>query len=520
MVKKAIKTKMHQGVKVAQQGVRVAQHGVSVARGKTKTWLQKVWAAMPKEMRQAISSFKMFMLADNLADSGFQQEVRAELTKQIWPAIKFGMLSIAVFVGVFVVWGGLAPLDSASVAHGHVALSGNHKAIQHLHGGTVEDILVHEGEIVSEGQELMRLDDNEQKAKVESLKKQVWTARAMEIRLLAERMNEEELLFEDPLFEDESSELKEILKTQHAYFKKRISVLHDTVNVLTQRVQQDKERIHSYEHQKEALQKQKAILDKEAEHVYQLFEKGLVSNNRYYDTQRSSAKLIGDEASVSAQIAEIKEKISETELQVIREKNDFSSKVEAELREVQEKFYSLRETLQAEKKKLDQTVIRAPTAGVVHGLQHFTIGGVVAPGSKIMDIVPQDDKLIVEARVSPRDIESVRVGLVARVQLSAFKTRLVPRVDGRVIYVSADRFVDDPRSGMVSSGDMPAKPGEAAYYLVKIELDSDSIARINTEINLQPGMPADVFIVKGTRTFLQYLISPILDSFHRAFKEA
>jgi HlyD family type I secretion membrane fusion protein len=492
-----------------------------VVRKKTKTLAKQAWDMLPKEMHQAVAYINSFMFADTLEKSAFQQEIKEELHRQVKPAVKFGIMAILAFVAFFVIWGGLAPLDSASVGHGHIALSGNHKTIQHLYGGIVEKILVKEGDLVQEGQILMELNYTSQKAKVASIKSQLWTARAMEIRLLAERNYETELKFEDPLFDEKTPDLEQILKTQESYFVARTSLLNDTNSALTRKIQQEKERINGLEHQKEAYAKRRALLDAEAERVNELQKKGLVSNQRFFEMQRQSAEVMGQEAAIGAQILEVKERILEIEIDMLRQRDDFITKVEAELREVQEKLFTLREQLEAEQDILDRTIIRAPSAGIVHGLQHFTIGGVIAPGSKIMDIVPQNDKLIVEARISPRDIESVKVGLTARIQLGAFKTRLVPRIDGKVIYVSADRFVDDPRSGMMAaSSDQPSRPGEAAYYLIKIELDEESISRINTEIKLHPGMPADVFIVKGTRTFLQYLISPIVDSFHRAFKEA
>jgi HlyD family type I secretion membrane fusion protein len=176
-----------------------------------------------------------------------------------------------------------------------------------------------------------------------------------------------------------------------------------------------------------------------------------------------------------------------------------------ELKEVQQQISDLQEKIQASGDILKRTVITAPQAGKVTGLKYHTLGGVITPGAPIMDIVPQDDRLIIEAQVRPQDIDIVHEGLPAKVMLTAYKSRFVPRLEGKVTQVSADRFIND-------------KTGEA-YFLARIEINDGTIAKLTKNIVLYPGMPAEAFITTGESTLLQYMASPIIDSLRKSFKE-
>ena len=246
----------------------------------------------------------------------------------------------------------------------------------------------------------------------------------------------------------------------------------------------------------------------------QLLKKGLERRSNVLQYKRSLEDLLGRQGQVQSAISTASEVIAETKLEMLNIENDFQRGIAEELKEVQVKVYDLRERIIAAKDVLDRTEIRAPSGGVVTDLQYHTVGGVVSQAARIVDIIPQDDKLIIEARVKTQDIDSIYVGLEAKVQLGAYKSRLMPRINGKVIYVSADKIFDE-RGTMVAN---PTEPRD--FYIARIEVPEKEIESINLDIKLQPGMPATVFLVKGERTFLEYMISPIRDSFHKAFKEA
>jgi HlyD family type I secretion membrane fusion protein len=237
-----------------------------------------------------------------------------------------------------------------------------------------------------------------------------------------------------------------------------------------------------------------------------LLKKGLALKPRVNELQSRLDELTGRKAQLETQISNLKQSIAEAELEMLNTETEFQQHVANEYKENHAQLLEIREKYNAAVDRLKRTKIKAPSDGIITDLQYFTVGGVVSPGSKILDIVPQDDTLLVEAEVNPQDIDSIHIGLLARVQLQAYKARLVPRISGEVVYISADVITE-------------RGTGKPPYYIVKVKLSQEEIRSLVADIKLYPGMPASVFIVKGERTFLQYLISPIRDSFYKAFKE-
>lgn len=428
-----------------------------------------------------------------------------DLKKQIHPPIKFAFVVIGIALGIFVLWGIIAPLDSAAVAPGFITLSGNRKTIQHLEGGVIERILVKDGDTVFEGQKLIALNDTTAKARVQIILSQLRAAKATENRLLAEKCKESSVNYNDDIFDITIPEVQKIINTQNELFETRIESIKRKLKILWQKIVQYKEQIKGLQIVASSLEEQNIILKEQVNSIQTVFDKGHANKTELLELKKRFQEIQGRWGEAKAHIATSNESIVETQLQMLDLENDNENKINDSLHEVQSQILSLQEQYEASKDVLERTTIKAPQAGIVTGLQYHTIGGVISPGIRIMDIVPQNDELLVEAHVMPKDIESVKINSIARVQLSAYKTRLVPRVDGEVIYISAD-ILSDPKMG-------------TPYFLAKIKIDPKKLNSINYDIQLIPGMPADVFIVKGERTFLTYLMSPIVDSFHRAFKE-
>jgi HlyD family type I secretion membrane fusion protein len=447
------------------------------------------------------SPFK-YLAASSQLDNG---EEISELTKAIKPISKWGIIITTFVIGFFILWAGFAPLDSASIATGSVVLHENRKTIQHLEGGIISGILVKEGDFVTQGQPLINLNATSATAQQQLLLGQLRAALATEARLVAERDNKEEVDFSSmPLAQDNQNN-DEITSSQKKLFETRRSAITGQVGILQERIKQYNEQVQGLSQQAGEITKQSNLIKEEVKTVAHLLEKGLEQKPRLLALQRRQSELKGESARLLSETATISGSISEVQLQIINVQNEYLKEVMTELKDVQQVVADLREKLLASGDILERTVITAPQSGKITGLQFHTIGGVISPGATIMEIVPQNDKLIVEARVKPEDIDIVKEGLDAKVMLSAYKSRSVPRLEGKVTYLSADRFKDE-QTGMY-------------YYLAKIEINEDEIANLSTDVELYPGMPTESFIKTGESTFLNYLASPIIDSFRRSFKE-
>ena len=453
-----------------------------------------------------LRDIKNFLTAKSPEEAKYLKKIESKLVKHVRPAIVFGAIALAVCFGFFVIWGGLAPLDSAAVAEGTIIVRGNHKTIQHLEGGIIEKIFIKEGQLVREGDELIKLSDTSAKASVHVILSQLRFAKALEKRLLAEEQDAEEVDFSDPILDQDDSEVVMLINNQKALFALNRKAKKVQSDVYSQRILQKNEEIKAQEAKLDAVSSSSAIAKEQLAIVEDLHKKGLEAKTRLLSARDRYDQLAGEIHSTKAIIAKAKEEAYEAELHKLNAENDFYQKVAEKYKENRAHVLELEHRLQAAEDVLERTTIKAPSSGMITGLLYHTMGGVIQQGAKVMDIVPQDDKLIVEAYVMPQFIESLYVGLEAKVQLNAYKSRLVPRVLGEVTYVSADKFVNQ-------------NTGQA-FYNIKVELDEESIESTNTDIKLYPGMPVTVFIVKGSRTFLQYMLSPIVDSFHKAFKEA
>ncbi len=415
-------------------------------------------------------------------------------------------LWIAIFVFVFLGgWAAFAPLDSAAIAPGSVVLDDNKKTIQHLEGGIISEILVKEGDSAEAGQPLIRLSGTTARARQEILGNQLRTAQATSARLIAERDGLEELTFSPELLElQDRPEVQEIMDGQKRLFESRSKAMKGQTDVLQQRIAQLRDEIEGLVAQEKAASAQIKLIKEEIETVQALVDKGQGLKPRLLSLQRKAAELEGNRGEFVALIARAEQAIAENNLQIINTENEHQSEVIALLRETQDTIADLQERVRASEDILERITVTAPQSGVITGLKFHTVGGVVGPGEPIMDIVPLDDRLVVEAQVDPRDIDVVHQGLKARVRLSAFKARFVPPIDGTVKHISADKFIDQAVG--------------KAFYLARVEVDEEQLGALDN-VDLYPGMPAEVLIVTGERTFLNYLVSPITDSFNRAFRE-
>jgi HlyD family type I secretion membrane fusion protein len=415
-----------------------------------------------------------------------------------------GLLVVAAMVGGFAAWSMLAPLESAAVAPGSVSVEFNRKTIKHLEGGIVRHILVAEGETVRAGQLLIELDTTQARAQLELLRGRRAAATARYARLAAERDRHDRIRFPEWLENQRSStHIADIIARQNGIFTARRAAMASQTAILTKRISQLDEEIKGLDGQIKSSRAGLAILNEELSIVAGLVKKGLARRPRMLELRRMETERLGTLSKAIAALARADQRIGETHLQIGDLHAVRNAEITQEMREVQTELLELSERLRVAEDMLARSRITAPLDGTVVGLQVHTVGGVVGPAEPLVHIVPADEKLIIEAQVDPIDIDVVRTGLTARVDLTPFNSRHSASLTGTVASVSADSLVEE------NSG--------RSYYLARIELDPQDPAMQN--VALRPGMPAQVMIITGKHTIMHYLIKPITQSFNVAFRE-
>ena len=418
--------------------------------------------------------------------------------------IALGTVVIVLFFGGFGAWAVFAPLESAAIAQGVLSVSGKRKTVQHLEGGIVADILVREGDRVTAGQILLVLDDTRARAALSLLEGQHRSSAALKARLEAERDGLPEVRYPEWLRRAvRGSMASDLLATQDRIFNARARSLANRTAIYRQRIGQLREEATGLEEEIEAQDRQTELLDEEMDGLRGLIERGFEGKPRLLALARRKAEVAGARARNRALIARVEQRVGETRLTIGELANQRLTEVVAELREVEARMSDLRERIAAARNVFSRTRVVAPVAGTVVNLRVFTRGGVIGQGEALMDIVPAGGELVIEVQVEPTDIDTVYPDLPAQVRLTAFSHLTTPILDGTVLQVSADRLTDD-RTG-------------AAFYEARIALDPGQPALAN--LKLQPGMPAEVMIVTGKRTALDYLIKPIVASFRRSLRE-
>jgi HlyD family secretion protein len=426
----------------------------------------------------------------------------------------FGMAIVILLVGSVGVWSATAQLSGAIVALGTVVVDSNVKKVQHPTGGVVGAIRVKEGDKVEAGELLVRLDDTVTRANLQMIEKQLDEIAVRQARLKAERDDRASLEFPpELLLKQHEPQLAEILASELALFESRRNGRNGLKAQLRERIAQLHEEAGGLEAQRVARTRELDFAREELAGLETLDNQRLISTTRITESRRGVARLEGDLSQAVASAAQARGKVSEIELQIIQLDQDLKTEVGKDLRDQQGKAAELTERRVAAKDQLSRIEIRAPQSGIVHQLTVHTVGGVVSPSEPIMMIVPDADRLVIEAKIAPQDIDQVKVGSSAQVRFTAFNQRTTPVLEAVVTRISADLMQQNlagQTHGTVSAGD-------SAYYVARIEVaDMSSPAK---DLKLIPGMPADVHIKTGDRTALSYFVKPVADQFARAFRE-
>ncbi|HZR77441.1 HlyD family type I secretion periplasmic adaptor subunit [Bradyrhizobium sp.] len=402
-------------------------------------------------------------------------------------------------------WAALVPLAGAVVVPGNLVVQSNVKTVQHPTGGVVAEIAVQNGQRVSRGDLLVRLDATQAQASLQVISKQLDETRARIARLVAERDGLRQIAVPGELADRAGEDvIKALLTSEQSLFTARSNARRSQIDVFQSRISQLGEQIAGLDAQVEAKTKQLDLIAGELTGVQDLYDKHLVPLARLTALQRESARIEGERGQLTSSIAETRSKTGEAQLQILKLEHDFRSDVVKELGESQAKEAEFVERSTAARDVLDRIEIRAPASGVIQQLSVHSIGGVIRAGDTIMEIVPDLDDLQIEARLPPNDIDQVRMGQSAFVRFSAFNQRVTPQVGGTVSYVSPDTSRDQQTN--------------TPYFTVRVSLPEDERRRL-AGLQLVPGMPAEVFMQTGSRTMMSYLLKPIADQMRRAFVE-
>jgi HlyD family secretion protein len=421
------------------------------------------------------------------------------------PPARRGFWLLCIFVGGFGLWSFLAPLDGGAVAPGVVGPDTNRKTVQHLEGGIIAKLKVKEGDVVDANQPLVELESLQPRATHDILQQDYRTQIATRIRLEAEKAVATKLEFPPELNANADPAMRRILDDQQGLFSSRLAFHQARFHVLTQRKTQLAEQIRGFRAQIESAKTQTELIDDELEGKQSLYDKRMIPKPELRKLERAKAEIIGKRGEYVAAVARAEEQIGEAELQLVALQAERMEQIASQLDQVRTKLAEVDQKLQASRDVLDRTIVRAPVAGTVLNLKFKTEGGVVMRGEPIMDIVPLNDTLLIDARIAPNDIDVVRNGLRALVHLTAYSSRGTPKVHGVVKSVSADRVIDEN--------------SKQPYFLARVAVDRAEIDRLTPKVELSPGMPAEALIVTERRTLMRYLMQPFLDAWRRSFRE-
>ncbi|PAX07773.1 HlyD family type I secretion periplasmic adaptor subunit [Sphingomonas lenta] len=417
--------------------------------------------------------------------------------------LRLALIAIAVLVFGIGSAAAFVPIGGAVMGGGSVAVESRVKRVAHPTGGIISEIYVKNGDHVEKGEILMRLDDTVSGADAQLSELSVDQLLAQRARLEAERLGASGMSIPAELRRNDPGARKALADEQKLFAIRQAEQAGIRAQ-LTARIAQNEQQIASYGAQINAMRQQTALIEPERKGVRDLWEKDLVTISRLNQLERTQVDLQGQIAALNAQIAQTQARITEAREQLIQLGQTRRSEAGTQLAQVNAALNQQQVRSVSAGDVQERSVIRAPYAGTVDKLAFATIGDVVRPAETIMEIVPDDDKLVVEAMVSPADIDQVRAGQPARIRFSAFSATSTPEIPGRVAVVAAER-TDEERTG-------------ASYYQVRLEIDEAALSQ-QRRIQLKPGMPAEVYIETGNRSMLSYLTKPLSDQLARSFND-
>lgn len=430
------------------------------------------------------------------------RSAKTEMQRQM----RLALATIVLFGGTSTAWSLMAPLGSAIVSSGLVVAEGNLRKVQHQTGGIVGALYVTEGEHVDAGDLLVRLNDTDSRANLNIVLNDLTASRAHKARLETERNGGDAITFPADLMTlaITDAEVLRVLDDERKFLATRRATRSGQAEQMDQRLEQLKEETAGLQRQLDASKKGREVAAVERQNLEGLAAAGLISRPRMSQLEREVVQADGQIGSTMAKISELSGKLRETQLAKDQLGKDTQSEVAKDLGETQTKIGELNQRLTSAQEQLKRIEIRAPISGKVHQLAVHTVGGVVSPTEPMMYIVPENDRLIVEIKIAPQDIDQVHIGQEVRIRFTAFNKIKTPELMGTVFRLDGD-LTHEQQSG-------------AAYYLAGVAVSDEELNRLEGQ-KLLPGMPAEAFIVTGERTFASYILKPVTDQIQRAVRE-
>lgn len=426
--------------------------------------------------------------------------------------IMAGWIIAAGFFVVFLGWAYFAQLDQAAMAQGEVTVEGHRQSVQHKEGGIISALNVKEGQKVQAGEVLISMAGTDAQAQESALAAQVYGLKAEQARLRAEQFGAAKITWPAEfvtLKGDDLVEAQSAQKVQQNQFETRSAALVSQKRVLAQKAAELREQVGGYQRQIEASDEEKKLIGEELKGLKELAAEGFAPLTRVRSLERNQAEISGQRGQYAAGVAQAQQQVGETQLQALQLDRQHADDVATRLRDTEFQLNDAEPKLRAAQDALSREQVRAPASGTVVGLSVFTVGGVIGPGQKLLDIVPTDAGLVIEARLNPQDADDIRVGKEVEVKFPSLHDRTLPVLKGILTKLSADSFVDD-------------KTGQR-YFTAEATVPEATLERLklaeNGQFQLRPGLPAQVLIPLRKRTALQYLTQPLTEAIWRSFRE-
>lgn len=420
--------------------------------------------------------------------------------------MRWGLAVLLIGFGGFVLWAGFAPLEAGIPAPAVVEVTGNRKIVQHFEGGIVEEILVENGERVKAGQVLVRLNPTRALAELGIVTSQYITVKAVEARLLAER-DDLPTVVNDPDFIarfESDPRFANTVKAQERLLHTRREALKGEIGILLENQRGAEAQLQGLAQVQAKRKLQISFINRELEGVRDLAKDGYLPRNRMFELERDAAQLQAALSNDMVEAGRVRNQIAELKLRALQLSQDYQKEVQSQLSDVQKEASSLHDRLTALDFTLYNTQIRSPIDGLIQNRQVHTIGGVIGPGTTLMEVVPEGEAYVVQAQVPVQAIDRLHAGLPVEITFPAFNHASTPNIPGKVVTISADRLIDEATQ-------MP-------YYGAQVEVTPEGMELLGANL-IRPGMPASVLIRTGERTMLSYLLKPLLERIDKSFKE-
>lgn len=429
-----------------------------------------------------------------------QQEERQPSLRSL---VLAGVTAIGVGFGGFGAWAVTAKLDNAAVASGVVAVDSKRKTVSHLEGGVLKMLLKTEGERVVKDEPLLRLEDARAGAELQQLRGKRVGLEAKLARLRTEQANAVEVDFPDDIERDQTPIAREVVRAERGLFKARTQVYDGKIRIQQRVIEQHQAEAEALQAQIDAIRYQRTLIDEETRVIAELYEKRYAKRTQLVELQTKQSELTGRAGENAARKAKAEQQVAGANLEILSISLERQNEVAKEIQDSQLMLSEVNERIVQAEDVLRRLVLLSPQEGIVANIRMRTAGSAIAAGEPILDIVPEQEPLVVEAKVDPRDIDVIRVGAETRIRLTAFNSRLLPPLLAKVSYVAPDQLIDEKTN--------------AAYFIVRAEIRPESLRE--NKIALHAGMTAEVLIVNGSRRAIDYLLAPFTDSFNRAFRE-